>query len=86
MAQLRGRQRARRLRLGRTHTTSTGHRSVGGYAMTLWISVVIYAIAAVLTYMLPAHGQKVAKGETDDQIGLLEEIEGDVYLALDEKG
>jgi hypothetical protein len=68
------------------HATSTGHLSVGGYAITLWISVVICAIAAVLTYMLPARGEKVAKGETDDQIGLLEETEGDAYLTLDEKG
>jgi MFS family permease len=50
------------------HTTSTGHPSVGGYTMTLWISVVICAIAAVLTYVLPALGQKVAKGEPENQI------------------
>ena len=54
--------------------------------MTLWISVVICAIAAVLTYLLPARGQKVAKGEPEDQIRLLEETEGDACLALDEKG
>jgi MFS family permease len=66
------------------HTTSTGHPSVGGYTMTLWISVVICAVAALLTYVLPARGQKVAKGETEDQIHLLEETEGDAYLALDE--
>jgi hypothetical protein len=42
------------------HTTSTGHPSVGSYTMTQWISVVICAMAAVLTYMLPARGQKVA--------------------------
>jgi MFS family permease len=68
------------------HTASTGHPSVGGYTMTLWISVVICAIAAVLTYVLPARGQKVAKGEPEDQIHLLEETEGDAYIALDEKG
>jgi predicted MFS family arabinose efflux permease len=67
------------------HTTSTGHPSLGGYTMTLWISVVICAIAAVLTYVLPARGQKVANGETEDQIHLLEETEGDAYLALDER-
>jgi predicted MFS family arabinose efflux permease len=67
------------------HTTSTGHPSVGGYTMTLWISVVICAIAAVLTYVLPAPGQKVAKGELENQIVLLEETEGDAYLALDER-
>jgi hypothetical protein len=53
--------------------------------MTLWISVVICAIAAVLTYVLPARGQKVVKGETEDHIHILEETEGDAYLALDER-
>jgi predicted MFS family arabinose efflux permease len=67
------------------HSTSTGHPSVGGYTLTLWISVVICAIAAVLTYALPARGQKVAEGEPEDQILLLEESEGDAYLALDER-
>jgi hypothetical protein len=53
--------------------------------MTLWISVVICAIAAVLTYVLPALGQKVAKGVPENQIFLLEQTEGDAYLALDER-
>jgi predicted MFS family arabinose efflux permease len=66
------------------HTTSTGHPSVGGYTTTLWISVAICAIAAVLTYVLPARGPKVANGEPDNQILLLEETQGDAYLALDE--
>jgi predicted MFS family arabinose efflux permease len=38
------------------HSTSAGHPSVGGYTMTLCISVVICAIAAALSYVLPAHG------------------------------
>jgi MFS family permease len=62
-------------------TTSTGHPSVSGYTMTLWISVVICAIAAVLTYVLPARGQKVANREPENQILRLEETEGDTYLA-----
>jgi hypothetical protein len=40
--------------------------------MTLWISVVICAIAAVLTFVLLARGQRVAKGDTEDQIHLLD--------------
>ena len=67
------------------HTTSTGHPSVGGYTMPLWISVVICTIAAVLTYVLPARGQKAAKGETENQILRLEEAQGDAYLAPGEK-
>jgi len=67
------------------HTTSTGHPSVGGYTTTLWISVVICAIGAVLTYVLPARGQKVAEGETENQTLRLEQTEGDAYLALDDK-
>jgi MFS family permease len=67
------------------HTTSTGHPSVGGYTTTLWISVVICAIGAVLTYVLPARGQKAANGETENQILRLEQTEGDAYLALDDK-
>jgi MFS family permease len=50
------------------HTTPTGHPNISGYTMTLWISVVICAIGAVLTYVLPARGQKAAEGETDNQI------------------
>jgi hypothetical protein len=53
--------------------------------MTLWISVVICAIGAVLTYVLPARGQKAAKGETGSQIPRLEQAEGDAYLAPGEK-
>jgi MFS family permease len=49
------------------HTTSTGHPSIGGYTTTLWISVVICAIGAVLTYVLPAGGQKVAEAKTENQ-------------------
>jgi predicted MFS family arabinose efflux permease len=67
------------------HTTSAGHPSVGGYTMTLWISVVICAIAAVLTYVLPARGQKAAEGETENQIPRLEQAEGDAYLVPGEK-
>jgi MFS family permease len=67
------------------HTTSTGHPSLGGYTTTLWISVVICAIGAVLTYVLPARGQKVAEGETENQTLRLEQTEGDAYLALDDK-
>jgi MFS family permease len=67
------------------HTTSTGHPSVGGYTMTQWISVVICAIAAVLNFVLLARGQRVAKGDTEDQIHLLDETERDTYLALDER-
>src|ERR1700691_1362042 len=67
------------------HTTSAGHPSLGGYTMTLWISVVICAIGAVLTYVLPARGQRAAEGETENQILRLEETEGDAYLALDDK-
>jgi predicted MFS family arabinose efflux permease len=54
------------------HTTSTGHPSLGGYTITLWISVAICAIAAVLTYVLPALGQKVDKSEPDKQIHRLQ--------------
>jgi len=46
---------------------------------------VICATGAVLTYVLPARGQKVADGETENQILRLEQTEGDAYLALDEK-
>jgi predicted MFS family arabinose efflux permease len=67
------------------HTTSAGHPSVGGYTMTLWISVVICATGAVLTYVLPARGQKAANGETANEIVRLEQTEGDAYLALDDK-
>jgi predicted MFS family arabinose efflux permease len=67
------------------HTTPAGHPSVGGYTMTLWIAVVICAIGAVLTYVLPARGQQAAKGETENQILRLEQTEGDAYLALDDK-
>jgi MFS family permease len=68
------------------HTTSTGTPAVGGYTMTLWISVVICAIAAVLAYVLPAHGRKVALAERvpEDEIRRLEETEGDDYLAVDD--
>lgn len=45
----------------------------------------ICATGAVLTYVLPARGQKVADGETENQILRLEQTEGDAYLALDEK-
>jgi predicted MFS family arabinose efflux permease len=67
------------------HTTSAGHPSLGGYTMTLWISVVICAIGAVLTYVLPARGQKAAEGETENQNLRLEQAEGDAYLTPGEK-
>jgi MFS family permease len=67
------------------HTTSTGHPSVGGYTTTLWTSVVICAIGAVLTYVLPARGQKAAEGETENHTLCLEQAEGAAYLALGEK-
>jgi predicted MFS family arabinose efflux permease len=67
------------------HTTPAGHPAVGGYTMTLWISVVICAIGAVLTYVLPARGRKAAEGGAESQIPRLEQAEGDAYLALDEK-
>ena len=67
-------------------SVSTGHPSVDGYTMTLWISVAICAIAAVLTYVLPARGQKVAEREPKNPILRLEETEDDAYLALDQKG
>src|SRR6202161_2349651 len=67
------------------HTTPAGHPSVGGYTMTLWISVVICVIGAVLTYVLPARGQKAAEGETENQIPRLEQAEGDAYLAPGQK-
>jgi len=67
------------------HTTSTGHPSVGGYTMTLWMSVVICAIGAILAYVLLARGKEVAEGETANPIIRLEEAEGDAYVALDEK-
>ena len=68
------------------HTTSTGHPSVGGYTMTLWISVVICAESLSPHLRAACRGQKVAKGEAEDQVHLLEETEGDAYLALDEEG
>jgi hypothetical protein len=46
---------------------------------------VICAIAAGLTYVLPALGQKVAKGEPENQIPRPKETAGDAYLALDER-
>ena len=67
------------------HTTSAGQPSIGGYTTALWISVVICAIGAVLTYALPARGQKAAEGEADNQTPRLEQAEGDAYLAPDQK-
>jgi len=79
-----GRQRPRRFRPGRTHHLD-GTSEPRRYTTTLWISVVICAIGAVLTYVLPARGQKVAEGETENQTLRLEQTEGDAYLALDDK-
>ena len=67
------------------HTTPAGQPTVGGYTATLWISVVICAIGAVLTYVLPARGQKAARAETENQIRRLEQAEGDACLAPGEK-
>jgi predicted MFS family arabinose efflux permease len=68
------------------HTTSTGHPSLGGYTTTLWISVAICAIAAVLAYVLPARGHNVARSDRvpQDEVLRLEETEGDAYLGVNE--
>jgi predicted MFS family arabinose efflux permease len=67
------------------HATPAGHPAVGGYTTTLWISVVICAIGAVLTYVLPARGRKAARGGTESQIPRLEQAERDASLAPGEK-
>jgi hypothetical protein len=43
-------------------------------------------MAVVLTYVLPTRGQKAPERALEDQIHLLEESEGNAYLALDERG
>lgn len=64
------------------HTTSTGHPSLGGHTMTLWISAVICAFATVLAYVLPARRHKVAQAERvpEDEILRPEETERGDYL------
>jgi predicted MFS family arabinose efflux permease len=67
------------------HTTPAGHASLSGYTMTLWISIAICAIAAVLAYVLPARESKIAPTDrlTQTETALLEQTEGDDYLSLD---
>jgi predicted MFS family arabinose efflux permease len=67
------------------HDTSRGLPTVSGYTLTLWISVAICAVASVLAYVLPARDHKVAPAEQlpEEEVWLLEETDGDDYLAVE---
>jgi predicted MFS family arabinose efflux permease len=65
------------------HHTPRGRPTVDGFTTALWVSVVICVVAALLAYVLPALGSgPVAEQLSDDEVDLLEESEGDDYLAI----